>query len=116
MKRIVPSQELAVLIRIARGDMSLRKFAKRVGLAYMTIKRLEDAEVVPDVETICRLAPVLRRKPVELFEVVAGEKASRSRAASSTTDEVEIAGRIAALPREKKEALMTLLGISRKHS
>lgn len=102
-----------MLIRIARGDMSLRKFAKRVGLAYMTIKRLEDAEVVPDVETICRLAPVLGKPPVEPFGIVAGEKATLSRAALST-DEIEIAKQIAALPREKKEALSILLGISRK--
>ncbi len=56
------NKEFAEIIKAARGDRSLREFAKDSGVSYITIFKAEHGECVPSPKTIKKLCSV-KAKP-----------------------------------------------------
>ena len=50
------NQELADIIRSARGDRSLRDYAEAAGVSYMTIYKAERGDYIPSSKTIKKLS------------------------------------------------------------
>lgn len=68
MPTVSSSNELARLLKMARGDMAMRELARRSGLSAAQISRIEAGKVDdPGVETLTRLASALGRDPRYLF-------------------------------------------------
>jgi transcriptional regulator with XRE-family HTH domain len=69
-------EKLAEIIRTARGHEKVRPFARKVGVSYATIDRLEKGEVLePEIATLEKLAPHLGYTRDELVAICAGENA-----------------------------------------
>lgn len=59
-------KRLASAIVEARGDRSMRKFAKDMGVSLQTIQNWEQGVVVPDLENLEKIA-IARRQSLEEF-------------------------------------------------
>ena len=69
-------EKLAHIIRSVRGREGVRPFARKVGVSYATIDRLEKCEVLePEIGTLEKLAPHLGYTREELIAICAGENA-----------------------------------------
>lgn len=67
-------EKLAQIIRTARGHEKVRPFARKVGVSYATIDRLERGEVrEPAIDTLEKLSPYLGYSREELIAICAGE-------------------------------------------
>lgn len=68
-------QELGSIINTARGAMSVRGFARKIGINYQTINRLIRGEVQePEISTLEKLAPHLGRDKYQLIAICEGRK------------------------------------------
>ena len=67
-------EKLAEIIRAARGHLSGRAFAKKVGLSPTSIDRILNGEVMePELKTLEKLAPHLGYTRDELIAICAGD-------------------------------------------
>lgn len=67
-------EKLAEIIRVARGHLSGRAFAKKVGLSTTSIERILKGEVKePELKTLEKLAPHLGYTREELMAICAGD-------------------------------------------
>ena len=65
-------QRLARVIRNARGDLSQRRFAKKLGVSYTAIQSWESASAVPKIDTFELIAEQLEMEDSELLDHVKG--------------------------------------------
>lgn len=68
-------EKLSEIVRTARGQDSVRNFAKRVGVSHRTIKRLEESDLQePEVTTLQKIAPFTGYTKEELIAILEGQK------------------------------------------
>ena len=82
-------KKLAHIIRSVRGREGVRPFARKVGVSYATIDRLEKCEVLePEIGTLEKLALHLGYTREELVAICAGENAPQPAREFKTADDV----------------------------
>jgi transcriptional regulator with XRE-family HTH domain len=64
-------EKLAEIVRNARGNMSERGFAQKIGVSNTTIKRIEDCAVQePEISTLAKLSVVVGYTKEELIAIL----------------------------------------------
>lgn len=70
-------EKLAEIVKAARGQDSVRNFAKKAGVSHRTITRLEEANLQePEVSTLQKIAPLTGYTKEELIAILEGKSHS----------------------------------------
>jgi transcriptional regulator with XRE-family HTH domain len=68
-------EKLAEIVRTARGQDSVRAFAKKAGVSHRTITRLEDADLQePEITTLQKIAPLTGYTKEDLIAILEGKQ------------------------------------------
>jgi phage repressor protein C with HTH and peptisase S24 domain len=68
-------QKFAELVKLYRGDVSFTKFARKIGVDYMTVTKWENGLSVPDAVNLSKLGKVIGFSVQQLLDIIEGRQA-----------------------------------------
>ena len=67
-------QKFAELVKLYRGEVSFTKFAKKIGVDYMTVTKWENGASIPDAVNLSKLGKVIGFSVQQLLDIIEGRQ------------------------------------------